>query len=211
MSKLDKILTAIARNQVATFKKLVTADLVNAVDEDGYTLLACVVLDEDADVEMAGHLVALGASINHIDVPDEKWTALALALRDGRVEIAKMLLDSGAKAIAKDSSGNTPLHYAMHPLGYDHIPQEPILDLVAALLAKGADPRLKNRDGDSPLSMAKQGDLPEVVAMFQQANIQSAAKPAKKKRAVTKLPLKQKRTAKRGTQAKAKRVKRKGK
>ena len=40
MTKLDRILTAIARNQVATFKKLVTAEKVDAVDEDGYTLLA---------------------------------------------------------------------------------------------------------------------------------------------------------------------------
>ncbi len=185
--QLDKILTAIARNQVATFKKLVTADLADAVDEDGYTLLACVVLDEDADVEMARHLIGLGASINHVDAPEEKWTPLALALRDGRTEIAKLLLNSGARAIAKDSSGNTPLHYAMHCLGYDHIPQEPILKMLALLLARGADPRQKNRDGQSPLSKAKFARLHNVVAMFQQANNRNV-KPTKKKRVAVKSP-----------------------
>ena len=95
-----------------------------------------MILDEDADVEMARHLIGLGASINHVDAPEEKWTPLALALRDGRTEIAELLLDSGAKVIAKDSSGNTPLHYAMHCLGYDHIPQDPLLEMVAALLAQ---------------------------------------------------------------------------
>lgn len=209
MTKLDKILTAIARNQVASFKKLVTADMVDAVDEDGYTLLACVVLDEDADAEMARHLINLGAAINHVDVPDEKWTALALALRDGRVEIAKMLLEAGAKVIAKDSSGNTPLHYAMHPLGYDHIPQEPILEMVAALLARGADPRQKNRDGESPLTRAKRMRLSKVMAMFQQASSRGTAKPLVKKKAVAKSRLKGKKSATGSAKTTKKRAKRK--
>jgi ankyrin repeat protein len=179
MTKFDKILTAIARNQVASFKKLVTADIVDAVDEDGYTLLANVVLDEDADTEMARHLIKLGAAINRIGVPDEKWTALALALRDGRTEIAKMLLDSGAKAIAKDSGGNTPLHYALQP-------PAPNLELIAMLLARGADPRQKNRDGDSPLSMAKWGELPEVLAMLKRVSSPPAPKPANQKLAAAK-------------------------
>jgi len=209
MSKLDKILTAIARNQVAKFKKLVTADIVDTVDEDGYTLLANVVLDEDADAEMARHLIKLGAAINRVGAPDEKWVALALALRDGRTEIAKMLLDAGANTIAKDSSGNTPLHYAMHPLGYDHIPQEPILELVAVLLANGADPRQKNRVGESPLSMAKLGELHDVLKMFKQTNNRSAAKPAEKKRAAAKSRSKDKKSATRAAKATKKRAKRK--
>lgn len=192
MDKLERILTAIARNQVSTFKKLVTVENVDVVDEDGYTLLANVVLDEDADVEMARHLVRLGAAINRVGAPDEKWTALALALRNGRVEIAKMLLDAGVKVIAKDSSGNTPLHYAMHPLGYDHIPQKPILELIAILLSKGADPRQKNRDGDSPHSMAKLGEMSEVMAMFtnNRSNDKSALKkhPASKSRTAGRKP-----------------------
>jgi|GEM_PF-1308478 ankyrin repeat protein len=209
MSKLDKILTAIARNQVAKFKKLVTADIVDTVDEDGYTLLANVVLDEDADAEMARHLIKLGAAINRVGAPDEKWVALALALRDGRTEIAKMLLDAGANTIAKDSSGNTPLHYAMHPLGYDHIPQEPILELVTVLLANGADPRQKNRVGESPLSMAKLGELHDVLKMFKQTNNRSAAKPAEKKRAAAKSRSKDKKSATRAAKATKKRAKRK--
>jgi ankyrin repeat protein len=86
---------------VAAFKKLVTAEIVDAVDEDGYTLLANVVLDEDADAERARYLIELGAAINRVGAADEKWTALALALRDGRTEIARMLLDSAAKPANK--------------------------------------------------------------------------------------------------------------
>ena len=211
MTKLDKILTAISRNQVGTFKKLVTADMVDAVDEDGYTLLACVALDEEADAEMARYLIELGAAINRVGDPDEKWTALALALRDGRTEIAKVLLEAGAKVIAKDSGGNTPLHYAMHCLGYDHIPQEPILEMIAALLARGADPRLKNRDGDSPIARAKRGKLPHVVAMFQQAINRIAPQPAAKKKAAVKPRSKGKLTAKPRAKATVKPAKKKAK
>jgi ankyrin repeat protein len=172
-------------------------------------LLACVALDEDADAEMARHLIDLGAAINRVGAPDEKWTALALALRDGRTEIARMLLDAGAKVIAKDSSGNTPLHYAMHPLGYDHIPQEPILELVATLVAKGADPGQKNRDGESPLSMAKLGELHDVVVMFKQAINRSAAKPTAKTRAAPRTGPKGKKSVKPRAKVIVKRAKRK--
>jgi ankyrin repeat protein len=187
MTKLDRILTAIARNQVATFKKLVTAENVDAVDEDGFTLLVNVILDEDADAEMARHLIDLGADVNRVDA-DEKWTALAFAARDNRPEIATMLLNAGANPTAQDINGYTPLHRAMHPLSYDHIPKGPILELVATLLDKGADPRQMNRHGESPLSRAKLAGLNEVVAMFEQASNRSAAKPTKKKLAAAKSP-----------------------
>lgn len=208
MDKLERILTAIARNQVATFKKLVTAENVDAVDEDGFTLLVNVILDEDADAEMAQHLIDLGADVNRVDA-DEKWTALAFAARDNRPEIATMLLNAGANAIAKDINGYTPLHRAMEPLGYDHIPQEPVLELVAALLARGADPRQRNRDGDSPLSMAKWGELPNVLAMFKQTDNRSAAKAGQKKRAATKSRPKGNKSATPRAKAVVKRAKRK--
>lgn len=204
MDKLEKILTAMARNQVATFKKLVTAENVDAVDEDGFTLLVNVILYEDTDAKIARHLIDLGADVHRVD-PKEKWTALAFAARDNRPDIATMLLDAGANPTAQDINGNTPLHCAMHPLCYDHIPKEPILKLVAALLAKGADPQQKNRRGESPLSKAKLAGLRDVVAMFDQASNRSAAKPTKKKRAAKSPPAARK-SATRGSKATVKRA-----
>lgn len=208
MDKLDRILTAIARNQVATFKKLVTAENVDAVDEDGFTLLVNVILDEDADAKMARYLIDLGADVNRVD-PKEKWTALAFASRDNRPDIATMLLNAGANPTVQDINGYTPLHRAMEPLSYDHIPKGPILELVATLLDKGADPRQKNRHGESPLSRAKLAGLNEVVAMFKQASNRIAAKPTKKKRAAGKSPPKGAKSAAPRAKAVVKRAKRK--
>jgi ankyrin repeat protein len=164
MVNIENVLTAIARNQVARFKKLVTAKNIDAVDEDGFTLLMNVVLDDETDAEMARHLIELGADVDRPDSAGDGTTALGFAVRDSRPEIAKLLLQAGANATSADARGNTPLHFAIQA-------QAPNLEIIDLLLARGADPRRKNGDGDSPLAMAKWGgaEWRAVVTLFQQS------------------------------------------
>jgi hypothetical protein len=76
--------------------------------------------------------------------PHEDARALHLAIEFGHVEMAKLLLTSGARADAPDSRRWTPLHYAAF-----HCQPE----IVELLLANGASADAKTQDGNTPLSL----------------------------------------------------------
>jgi len=76
--------------------------------------------------------------------PHEDARALHLAIEFGHVEMAKLLLASGARADAPDSRRWTPLHYAAF-----HCQPE----IVELLLASGASADARSQDGNTPLSL----------------------------------------------------------
>lgn len=76
--------------------------------------------------------------------PHEDARALHLAIEFGHVEMAKLLLASGARADAPDSRRWTPLHYAAF-----HCQPE----IVELLLASGASADARTQDGNTPLSL----------------------------------------------------------
>jgi ankyrin repeat protein len=79
--------------------------------------------------------------------PDD---GLVSAAQGGHLEIMKLLLEAGADvnvhSPANNQRGSTPLHLA--------ISGDCDLKTVRKLLEAGADPRLKNKEGESPLSLA---------------------------------------------------------
>ncbi len=68
-------------------------------------------------------------------VDDVGATPLHIAAKEGRVDVVKLLLDSGAPVDAKDSDGLTPLASA---IDNPDVPLETRLAVVDALLGKGA-------------------------------------------------------------------------
>ncbi|KAM0700921.1 hypothetical protein Q7P35_012643 [Cladosporium inversicolor] len=76
--------------------------------------------------------------------PHEDARALHLAIEFGHVEMAKLLLASGARVDAPDSRRWTPLHYAAF-----HCQPE----IVEVLLASGASADAKTQDANTPLSL----------------------------------------------------------
>jgi len=100
--------------------------------------------------------------------PHEDARALHLAIEFGHVDMAKLLLASGAKLDAPDSRRWTPLHYAAF-----HCQPE----LVEVLLARGASADAKTQDGNTPLSLgfreyglaASQEDREQVQSLLEAA------------------------------------------
>ena len=62
------------------------------------------------------------------------------------MSIVELLLKSGANVNTKDSLGNTPLHLAV---------KENNILMVILLIEKGANIKLKNRDHEKPIDIAK--------------------------------------------------------
>ena len=75
------------------------------------------------------------------------YTALHLAVKEGRGDIAAALLAAGAKVDVRDRYKRTPLFLAV---------DKKDLGLVTLLLAAGANPNLKDEDKESALERAEQ-------------------------------------------------------
>ena len=85
------------------------------------------------------------------------WTALHLAAFFGHVDAARILLEAGAdiQAISANSLRNTPLHAAT---AGKHA------EVALFLLEQGADPHAVDAGGYTPLRIAEENQLSEVVA-----------------------------------------------
>lgn len=90
-------------------------------------------------------LLASGVDPNCRD--QTNWTPLHWAAQEGRLKVAKCLLDVGADAEARDNGGITPLHLAV---GEQHI------KIASELLKRGASPntRVKSNNNSSVLHLA---------------------------------------------------------
>ncbi len=119
-----------------------------------------------------------------------KWTPLLVALKNGRPEVATVLLKHGADANYQDKRGKSPLHIASrHPSGdlarllLDHganlnasdtrgksalheTSSNGQITLVKLLLEYGADADTRNNSGWTPLHYAARDGHPEVVLLL---------------------------------------------
>jgi ankyrin repeat protein len=77
------------------------------------------------------------------------------------VDAIGMLLDLGLKIDAADDAGNTALHAA--------VTGRASVAIVAALLARGADPTATNGKGETPLVLAETRATPEIVEQLRVA------------------------------------------
>lgn len=155
MSKLDDILHAVYRKDLAALRQLTPED-GNLRDQDGRTPLMHAVLAEDADPAIVKLLVERGADVNAADT--QKWTALHFAARDQKAPIVRVLLEAGAAVDPADGFGDTPLWRA--------VTKTANLDVIKALLEHGADPHKKNSSGVAPIDMARTVGRDELVALF---------------------------------------------
>lgn len=112
----------------------------------------------EGDVETVKSMIAQGVDVDSREDGFRK-TALHRAAMSGHKDIAKLLIDAGARLDAK-SGGSTPLHYAVE---YGHE------DVVRLLLDHGADVSVKDKwgQGRTPLMKAIRSKDKEIVELLQ--------------------------------------------
>ncbi|MBU0728645.1 MAG: ankyrin repeat domain-containing protein [Proteobacteria bacterium] len=162
---------------------------VNAVNNDMMTALFFAVQKNNKVV--VGILVRNGADPNIASNELGRATCLGFALVKGYIEIARILIESGADINASDKYG-TPLILAIkgHFKGtarlllekgasihlsnaFGQTPlmwaaREDEIDFVELFLEQGADPSLRSKDGASPLMSAALGGNPDIVNLLLQ-------------------------------------------
>jgi len=90
-------------------------------------------------------------------------TPLVLAAYRGHTEVVKLLLERGAFVNAREKRNG--LSSLSHAVGRGD------KELVAVLLAHGADPSLKAVDGRTALDRAEANGATEIVALLKQAQL----------------------------------------
>ncbi|ESS71650.1 ankyrin repeat [Methyloglobulus morosus KoM1] len=96
---------------------------------------------------------AVAVGVSHVN---EGITALMLSAASGDAKTMQILLNYGANALVKDSTGNTLLHYAVEKQG--------AIDVVRLALAHGVDRNAKNAQGQTALDKAKAAGNYEIIS-----------------------------------------------
>ena len=110
-------------------------DATNMADETALMLAA-----NANDLASANLLIEAGASVNR-----PKWTPLHYAASKGYTGMMRLLIENDAYIDAESPNGTTPLMMA----AYYASP-----NAVKLMLEEGADPLLRNQDGQTALDMA---------------------------------------------------------
>ncbi len=111
----------------------------------------------DSDFERVHALIAAGSAVNARD--RDGFTPLHFAAQEHAVAIARLLIDSGADVDAVNLHGNTPLFTAVfNSRGRG--------EMIELLRAAGADPRLTNGSGQTPVGLARLIDNYDVARFF---------------------------------------------
>lgn len=126
---------------------------VNVGDRNQTSPLMYSVIYRNDRPENIDRLLAKGANINAVN--SSKQTALHLAGYYGRTDCGLRLIRAGADLSAVDNQGATPFLAACS--------SSP--EMVAELLARGVDPLIRNRQGQTALHLACQSNQAEVAKL----------------------------------------------
>ncbi len=148
---------------------------VNARDGHGGTALSEAAFY--GRTKIVRFLLSKGARITATDAPSKK-SPLALAAMRGNIAIADMLIAAGANVNETDESGVTPLMWAADS---DHVNPR----LISRLLKAGADPNLKDKQGETALIKARKRGQTAAVELLKGAG----ASPAQEKKEVIPAPI----------------------
>ncbi|XP_072229854.1 poly [ADP-ribose] polymerase tankyrase-2-like [Leuresthes tenuis] len=142
------LLDAAKKGCLARVKKLCTPDNVNCRDSQGRHSTPLHLAAGYNNPEAAEYLLQHGAEVNS----EDKGGLIPLhnAASYGHVEVAALLIKYDSCVNATDRWAFTPLHEAA---------QKGRTQLCALLLAHGADPTLRNQEGQSPLDVVTTDDV----------------------------------------------------
>lgn len=154
---VKKFHRAVAVGDINTVRSMISADpaLASSADEDKFQPIH--LLDVYFDEEILNLLLANGADIN---ARNDKGITLLHIVTDAHA--IATLVSKGADMESRDQKGWTPLMEQTTN-------QQNGSDVVAALLANGADPNAKGNNGESALSLARKRSDAELVEMLMKA------------------------------------------
>jgi ankyrin repeat protein len=151
-------LTAASQGNIGRLAELANKVNVDArLSEDGETALHRAA--SRGHVQAVALLLDRGAKVDATD--GEGVTPLVLASYRGQTEVVKLLLERGAFVNAQEKRNG--LSSLSHAVGRGD------RELVAVLLAHGADPALKSADGRTALERAEANGATDIVALLKQA------------------------------------------
>jgi ankyrin repeat protein len=130
-------------------------DALNDYADDGFTPLglACYF----GQFEAARYLVLKGADVNLPSNNGFNVFPLHSAAAGNHTDIARMLVENGAKVNVKQQAGSTPLHSAA---------QTGNLELLILLLENGAQTDVRMEGGKLPADLAKEKGFDEIAEIL---------------------------------------------
>ena len=145
-----------AQTEIVKFLLLQKAD-VNAMDKNDRTpLLVLASQPYKEATAMAALLLESGAQIDS----KELWTGatpLHFAIKCGRTDFVKLLIERGSDSKVGDLQGETPLHYAV---------REGRLDVVELLVQHKAQVGLKSKNGKTPIDLAREAQNSKIETIL---------------------------------------------
>ena len=130
---------------------------VNKADKDGRTPL--YIASQNGHLSVVEYLIHHGGDVNKTD--NDGWTALHNASFKGHRRIIEILGEHGGELNMKATSGwaegMTSLHMA--------IDMEQVSS-AEALIKNGADVNMKNKEGKTPVRLAKEAGLESIVSLL---------------------------------------------
>lgn len=154
----ETALTMAARMGVGGGGRFFLEKGANPNHQNRHGLTALFWASQNGNAAMVGDLLAKGADTELADETGQ--TPLMIALVTGRAEIVRLLLENGANASHVQKTGDwTPLHRAVDSEN---------IELVRLLLQYQADKNHRNRQGETPLDLAKKKNLAEITKLLSQ-------------------------------------------
>ncbi|XP_069467433.1 poly [ADP-ribose] polymerase tankyrase-2 isoform X2 [Ambystoma mexicanum] len=170
------LLDAAKKGCLVRVKKLCSPENVNCRDTQGRHSTPLHLAAGYNNLEVAEHLIQNGADVNAQD----KGGLIPLhnAASYGHVDLAALLIKCNASVNATDKWAFTPLHEAA---------QKGRTQLCALLLSHGADPTMKNQEGQTSLDLVTADDVralltaampPSALPLCYKPQVISASQPA---------------------------------
>lgn len=153
----SKLLKAAQIGDLASVKHLLARGTnVNAAQENGWTAL--MLAAQDSKTSVAKYLIEHGADVHRRSTAYNDVDAMILGVDSGNVAICRMLINHGSKANETQAGGFT---LVMEAVGNGNLSPRQVYNIVKFLIEHGANPRKKDRNGNTALSIAQ--DRPRVL------------------------------------------------
>ncbi len=155
----ERLQGAISTGESETVRRLI-AEGVDVHTPGSYGAAPLTLASRYDNTDILQMLLEAGAEINASDKTG--YTALMEAANCMKSDSLRLLIQCGAEINARSEIGATPLIYGVFALGENFETPTPN-DVVAILLASGADLQLRDAGGKSALDIAKETGNEELV------------------------------------------------